>query len=172
MVGEIRDQETAQVAIQASLTGHMVLSTLHTSDAPSCVMRLLDMGIEPFLLNTTLTGILAQRLARKLCIHCKHKTELTSEEQQYVDSLRLPISQTYTASGCQQCRNTGYKGRTGIFELLEISHELRALLTAQPVFSDIYAQALKDGMKPLILDAAEKVNLGIISMQELIRVLL
>lgn len=172
MVGEIRDQETAQVAVQASLTGHMVLSTLHTADAPSCVMRLLDMSIEPFLLNTTLTGILAQRLARTLCVHCKYESAISSHEQHYIDTYKLSITNTYAAKGCIQCRNTGYKGRTGVFELLEISHELRALLTAQPVFSDIYIQAVKDGMKPLIFDAAEKVNQGIISMQELIRVLL
>lgn len=172
MIGEIRDEETAKVAMQAALTGHLIMSSIHTTDAPSTVMRLLDMAIEPFLLNTALTAILSQRLARKLCEACKYQKDINDIESAYITQYALPIQKIFKAHGCQHCLQTGYKGRVGIFELLEISNELRALLTSQPNFKDIYAQAVRDGMKPLIIDAAEKVNAGLISMQELIALFL
>lgn len=172
MVGEIRDQETAQVALQAALTGHLVLSTLHTNDAPGAIMRLLDMSIEPFLLNAGVTGILAQRLARKLCQHCKQSSELSSQDKIFITKYNLPIEQTYISTGCISCNNTGHNGRIGIFELLILSHKMRALITQKPLFDDIYNQALADDMIPLVIDASNKVNNGIISFAELIRILL
>jgi len=172
MVGEVRDRETARVAIQAALTGHLVLSTLHTNDATGALMRLLDMGIEPFLINASLTGILAQRLARKLCESCRREVTPTADELAFVTCHKLSIQHFYTSKGCAACYNLGHRGRIGIFELLMMTHALRLLLTQQPVFSRLYEQALCDGMKPLIHDAALKVDQGCISLEELIRILI
>lgn len=172
MVGEIRDKETAQVAIQAALTGHLVLSTLHTNDAAGAIMRLLEMAIEPFLINAALTGVLAQRLVRKLCTSCRTKQSvLTQEEHDFIKKLSLPIKDLYISTGCGDCNNLGYKGRLGVFELLDITHDLRALITSNANFSSISKQSLADGMTPLLHDAAAKVNSGVISLYELARVL-
>lgn len=168
MVGEIRDEETAKIALQAALTGHLVVSTIHTGDAPSTVMRLLEMRIEPFLLNTALSAILAQRLVRQLCQQCKVLVEPSQVQKEYIIAHQLPIKQLYIAEGCVDCNEVGYKGRIGIFELLEISHELRSLLTSQPNFIALYQQALADGMISLIHDGTEKVNRGLTSLDELI----
>lgn len=168
MVGEIRDKETAEIAIQAALTGHLVLSSLHTHDAPGALMRLLDMGIPAFLLNASLTGILAQRLARKLCLHCREQRVLTSEESLLIRQYQLPIEQSYVSPGCEQCHNLGHKGRIGIFELLSVTGSMRRLITSHPHIDDIKAQACVDGMKPLLYDAALKVDAGIISFAELL----
>src|SRR3990172_163759 len=163
MVGEIRDKITARIAIEAALTGHLVLSTLHTADAPSAIMRLMDMGIEPFLLNAALSGILAQRLVRKLCVDCRTSRAATVEEKKLLKKLGIDSNTVYESSGCAACDNLGYKGRVGIFELLEISPALRALIIANPQFADIYNQALADGMQILQEDGAHKVKEGIIS---------
>lgn len=172
MVGEIRDEETARVALQAALTGHLVLSTVHTNNAPSTIMRLLDMRIEPFLLNAALSGILAQRLARKLCLACRYEAEISSEEQELIKKLHITIHASFKSSGCSACHNLGYKGRTGIFELLQMTSHMRAVIPDKPLFDVVYAQACADGMQPLTDDAALKVNNGIISLNELARVLL
>lgn len=172
MVGEIRDRETAEIAIQAALTGHLVLSSLHTHDAAGALMRLLDMGIPAFLLNASLTGIVAQRLARKLCIYCRIERAITEEEKIIITQYALPIEQVYMASLCEHCHQLGYKGRIGIFELLPISSSLRHIITAQPSIDDIKNHAYTEGMAPLIHDAARKVNAGIISFSELVRILL
>ncbi len=171
MIGEIRDQETAQTAVDAALTGHLVLSTLNTNDAPAALMRLLDMQIEPFLINASVTGILAQRLARRLCYHCKFQRKITKEESELLNRLDINLNNLYEASGCSECFYLGYKGRVGIFELLVVSNELRSLVVQQPIFEDIYAQALTDGMFTMISDAKDKVAEGIISMQELARLI-
>ncbi len=172
MVGEIRDTQTASVAIQAALTGHLVLSTLHTNDAPSTVLRLLDMGIEPFLLNASLTAILAQRLARKLCEFCKVEETSISQEHEFITSYKLPISRHFKSSGCASCLHLGYKGRVGIFQLLVITEQLRRSLTSKPSIDDIHAQARDDGMVSLLDDAVLKVNQGTISLHELARLFL
>lgn len=171
MVGEIRDKETAQVAIQAALTGHLVLSTLHTNDAPGALMRLLDMKIEPFLINASLTGILAQRLARKLCEYCKYECIPKKDERDFINRMALSINKIFKSQGCNECHSLGYKGRIGIFEIVIVTDFLRSLITSRPVFKDIYAQSISDGMVPLIHDASEKVNNGTISLYELVRVL-
>ena len=168
MVGEIRDKETAIVAIQAALTGHLVLSTLHTNDAPSAVMRLLDMGIPSFLINATVTGVLAQRLLRKLCSHCRTETPITPEHAEIIAEYNLPIQHTFTSTGCSLCNGLGFKGRTGIFELVVLTPELRALITKNPHSDTIYKQASADGWKPFMHDAAQKVNSGIISFHDLL----
>lgn len=171
MVGEIRDKITARIAIEAALTGHLVLSTLHTTDAPSAIMRLMDMGVEPFLINAALSGILAQRLARKLCDACSQTRDATPEEEVLLQFYNIDNHMIYEAHGCQLCDYLGYKGRIGIFELLEISPALRTLIIKNPQFSDIYNQAVTDGMKSLVNDGADKVVKGIISLAEYIRII-
>jgi type II secretory ATPase GspE/PulE/Tfp pilus assembly ATPase PilB-like protein len=170
MVGEIRDKITARIAIEAALTGHLVLSTLHTTDAPSAIMRLMDMGIEPFLINAALSGILAQRLVRKLCVDCRQTRAAMPEEQRLLQSCGINNDVVYEARGCAACDHLGYKGRVGIFELLEISPQLRSLIIKNPQFDEIYNQALADGMITLASDGAHKVKEGIISLADYARI--
>jgi type II secretory ATPase GspE/PulE/Tfp pilus assembly ATPase PilB-like protein len=172
MVGEIRDKTTARIAIEAALTGHLVLSTLHTTDAPSAIMRLMDMGIEPFLINAALSGVLAQRLARKLCVDCRTSRPATAEEKRLLKQCGIKdMNIVYESQGCGACDNLGYKGRVGIFELLEISPELRSLIINNPQFDEMYSQALANGMKTLESDGAHKVKEGIISLAEYARII-
>jgi general secretion pathway protein E len=172
MIGEIRDHQTAQIAMQSALTGHLVLSTLHTNDAAGAIMRLMDMSIEPFLINAAVTGVLAQRLARKICPSCKVSYKPSSEDHVLLQRVGLIVTKLYKGAGCANCFNLGYKGRTGIFELLIMNSALRALIIKDPVFESIYEQALENGMKPLLSDAAQKVEEGVISLAELVRILL
>ena len=169
MVGEIRDKQTASVAIEAALTGHVVLSTLHTNDSPSAIMRLMDMGIEPFLINASLSGVLAQRLVRSICLACKQEKQPDESERQLMQKFGLEGVTLCHGVGCQECSNLGYKGRTGIFELLVIDSILRSLIIKHPVFDDIYASALQSGMRTLAHDGAQKVKDGVITIQELAR---
>jgi general secretion pathway protein E len=155
MIGEIRDLETAQIAVQASLTGHLVLATIHTNDAASSITRLVDMGIEPFLLSSSVLGVLAQRLVRKLCPHCKQPE---------------PNGQGFRGVGCAQCSHTGYVGRTGIYELLTVDDELRLLVHNNGNETNIRRQAEKAGMLPMRSDAMRWVAAGITSQEEVLRV--
>lgn len=170
MVGEIRDQQTAQIAVQSAMTGHLVLSTLHTNDAPSVIMRLMDMGIEPFLINSSLSGVLAQRLARALCAHCKKPRPLKDAERTFCKKFNKDLSVIYQATGCKECFNLGYKGRVGIFELLVMSSALCELMNQNPSLEMIKDQAQKEGMVPLMSDGLEKVAQGVISLEELLRI--
>ena len=172
MVGEMRDRETAQIAIEAALTGHVVLSTVHTNDAPSVIMRLIDMGIEPFLINAAVSGLLAQRLARTICPACKELREPTTEEKEMLLRLGVPTAHIYQGAGCDGCMQLGYKGRTGIFELLVITPAMRSLIMQRPSFDLIVEQAVKDGMQPMLIDGLHKLDQGIISLSELMRVVL
>ncbi len=172
MVGEIRDRETAQIAIEAALTGHAVFSTMHTNDAPGAIMRLMDMGIEPFLINAAVTGVLAQRLARKICDHCRVAAKPTAQEQKLLKRLGSSTDQLYTGTGCNHCFGLGYKGRVGIFELLVMTSDLRSLIVRHPIFDDIHRQAHKDGMLTLLDDGLQKVKDGALSLHELGRVIL
>jgi len=172
MVGEIRDKQTARIAIEAALTGHVVLSTLHTNDATSTIMRFMDMGIEPFLMNASLSGVLAQRLARRICQNCKQEVEPNEQEHAILKQLQLDLKRVFRGMGCNVCLDSGYKGRIGIFELLVMNNELRSLIVQNPSFDAIKQQALHDGMHTLLKDALEKVKAGVISIQELARVLL
>lgn len=171
MVGEIRDKETAEVAIQAALTGHMVLSTLHTNDAPSAVIRLLDMGVPAFLINATLTGVLAQRLVRVLCSHCSEESVLDVHQQEFLSHVRMKINKAYQSHGCDACNKRGYRGRTGIFELLPMSPGVRALVSNQPSYDALIKQAAQEGMVSLYADAACKIEAGITTIGELARVI-
>ncbi len=171
MVGEIRDRETAQVALQAALTGHFVVSCLHTNDAPSALIRLVDMTVEPFLINAALTAVLAQRLVRKLCTSCRFQTLPHDQEQNTLQQLGLQVEALYKSAGCQECLHTGYVGRIGIFQLLSMSDALRALVTRQPNYSLLLRQALREGMQTLALDAQVKIRTGVTSLAEVVRVL-
>ena len=172
MIGEIRDKQTAQIAIEAALTGHLVFSTLHTNDSSGAIMRLMDMNIEPFLINASITGVLAQRLARKLCPSCKKKIEPDKQEKEAIKRLKLNIKTIWKATGCPECDDVGYKGRVGLFELLFMTDQLRSLIVRHPIFVQIRNQAIADGMISLLDDGVQKVNDGIISLAELVRVLL
>lgn len=170
MIGEIRDKQTAQIAIEAALTGHVVMSTVHTNDAPTVIMRLMDMEIEPFLINAAITGILAQRLARTICKKCSQCAQPNEKEKIILDRFKSPIKTLYRGVGCQECRYTGYKGRTGIFELLPITHDLRSLIVLNPSFEAIVRQAHAQGLRSLQEDGLDKVEKGIISLDEFLRV--
>ena len=168
MVGEIRDEETAQMAIRAALTGHLMLSTLHTNDAPSTVSRLLDMGMEPFLVASSLTLVMAQRLVRKVCDQCAEEVECDAKG---LRSLGLENqSLTYKqGKGCGHCHHTGYKGRIGLFELMPVSEAIRSLITQKQGASVIREQALKDGMYTLRQDGIHKIKAGITTPEEVLR---
>jgi len=169
MIGEIRDHETATNAIQASLTGHLVLSTLHTNDAPSSINRLIDIGIEPFLISSTVSGIIAQRLVRVVCQECKFERTLTDNEIEYL-GLAKQEYKVWEGKGCDECRGTGYKGRTGLFEVLEMTDRLREKITAQTNMDAIYRIAREDGMISLRELAIKKMLEGKTTFQEIISV--
>ena len=172
MVGEIRDLETAEIAIQAALTGHLVLSTLHTNDAPSAVTRLLDLGVQPFLIQSTLLGVLAQRLVRTLCPHCKEVGKLDDESWAGLVApwKAAKPAEVNLAKGCLECRMTGYTGRMGIFEILTMTPALRKLITVNCDAALLRDQAYKDGMKPLRINGAMKVAAGLTTVEEVLKV--
>ncbi|MFJ5447190.1 GspE/PulE family protein [Methylobacillus methanolivorans] len=172
MVGEIRDVETGEMAIQAALTGHLVLSTLHTNDAPAAVTRLLDLGIPPYLIHSSLVGIMAQRLVRTLCPHCKTPADISQERwDELVGAWKLPKpAQVYTANGCLECRMTGYRGRSGIYEMLSLSPELKKLITPDADLASIKKLAYQQGMQPLLINGAEKIAAGLTTIEELLKV--
>jgi len=172
LVGEIRDKETAEIAVQAALTGHLVLSTLHTNDAPSSIIRLVDIGIEPFLISSSVIGVLAQRLVRKICPHCKKEVELTSEIMKLFEEYNLSREaiRLYKGEGCRFCNGTGYKGRLGIYELIKITDTLRNLITANAPLEKIRETALREGMHTLREDGLRKVAQGITTLGEVVRV--
>jgi len=173
MVGEIRDLETAEMAIQAALTGHLVLSTLHTNDAPAAITRLLDIGVPPYLLHGTILGVMAQRLVRTLCPHCKEKHELDDSAWEALVApwkAAKPLGTTYIAKGCLECRMTGYLGRVGIYETMVMTPELRKLVTGDTDLDQLRERAYKDGMKPLRITGAMKVAAGLTTIDEVMAV--
>ncbi|NPU91504.1 MAG: type II/IV secretion system protein [Gammaproteobacteria bacterium] len=172
MVGEIRDLETANMAIQAALTGHLVISTLHTNDAPSAVVRLMDLGVAPYLISATLLGVMAQRLVRTLCPHCKRDTHIDPEAWEALispfkgkmpEKIKMPV-------GCLECRKTGYLGRVGIYEIMVLSQELKDMIAHSAELNTIRKQALKEGMRTLRLSGAHKVATGLTTPEEVLRV--
>jgi general secretion pathway protein E len=175
MVGEIRDLETADMAIQAALTGHLVLSTLHTNDAPSAITRLLDLGVAPYMINATVLGVMGQRLVRTLCPHCKQAQALQPDESALWDLLVAPWkanrpAQLQHQTGCLECRMTGYSGRIGIYEILLMSPEIRKLVTPTADVARIREVACSEGMKPLRISGAAKVAAGATTLDEVIKV--
>jgi general secretion pathway protein E len=175
MVGEIRDLETAEMAFQAALTGHLVLSTLHTNDAPSAITRLLDLGVPYYLIAGTVLGVMAQRLVRTLCPHCKRPVSLREEERSLWDRLVTPwkavapqnLSQS---TGCLECRRTGFLGRVGLYEIMLMSPELRKLITPSTDVARLRDQAFREGMKPLRVSGAMKIAAGLTTLDEVVRV--
>jgi general secretion pathway protein E len=172
MIGEIRDRETADVAIQAALTGHLVLSTLHTNDAPSAITRLMDIGVQPYLIGATLLGVVAQRLVRTLCPHCKQPGTLSKEAWEALVSpnrVKCP-DRTMLAKGCDECRHTGFHGREGIYEILKIDEAITELIRPNAQTSDLRRMALKRGMRPLRISGANKIAAGKTVLEEVISV--
>ena len=172
MIGEIRDLETAEMAVQATLTGHLVLSTLHTNDAPSAITRLLELGIPPYLIRATVLGVMAQRLVRTLCPHCK--TPIPVDDQAW-QSLTKPWKaaapdQVYQPEGCLECRNTGYLGRAGVYEIMQLDGQLTAQITEQCELEQLRRDAYRHGMKSLRLSGAQKVAAGQTTIEEILRV--
>jgi type II secretory ATPase GspE/PulE/Tfp pilus assembly ATPase PilB-like protein len=171
LLGEIRDRETARVALQAALTGHRVISTIHTHDAPSAIIRLIDMGIEPFLIASAVAGILSQRLVRMLCISCRVEEKLTDEMQKYCEErYHTKLKRIFSARGCTACSQRGYYGRTGVFELLAITPDIRAHIHKRTSLQDITERASLEGYQPLMCDALRKVEEGVIGFSELLRI--
>jgi len=168
MVGEIRDQETAQIAIQAALTGHLVFSTLHTNDAPSTVTRLIDMGIAPFLVASTVQGVLAQRLVRRICPACRITDHATPEERAFLGEPE--VAQLIRSNGCDKCHGSGFFGRIGVYELLRITEPVRQLIVKKASASAIRAAAIKEGMRTLRDDGIVKIREGLTTMAEVLRV--
>ena len=170
MIGEIRDLETAEIAVQSSLTGHLVFSTLHTNDAPSAITRLLDIGVESFLLSSTIRGILAQRLVRVICPHCKEKDlSVISLEELAPFGMGADVD-LYRGKGCEKCTFTGYYGRTGVFELLVVEDDIRRLILGSADANELRKKARSLGMKTLLEDGAEKVRKGFTTVSEVFRV--
>ncbi|MEI7673258.1 MAG: ATPase, T2SS/T4P/T4SS family, partial [Deltaproteobacteria bacterium] len=172
LVGEIRDRETAEIAIQSSLTGHLVFSTLHTNDAASAVTRLIDMGIEPFLVTSAVIAIVAQRLIRVLCPKCK-EAYIPDDESLVnlgIDKKKLGRHPFYKRKGCTACKNTGYRGRTAIFEILILDDPLKRLILKTSDANQIQDEAMKRGMTNLLVDGARKVLEGTTTIEEVFRV--
>ncbi|MCH8080324.1 MAG: type II/IV secretion system protein [Proteobacteria bacterium] len=173
MIGEIRDFETADVAIQAALTGHLVLSSLHTNDAPSAITRLIDIGVQPFLINASLLGILAQRLVRTLCSHCKKSTTLDKAAWSKLiapSKLKVP-NRCFKAAGCDECKHTGYLGRIGIYEILPMNTELQKMVADYKELNTLRAVALKQGMRSLRISGAQKIAEGLTTLEEIFSVI-
>ena len=174
MIGEMRDLETAQIGVQAALTGHKVFSTLHTNDAASSITRLLDMGLEPFLLTSTVNGVIAQRLVRTLCSECKQRTPMPAELAEIAKvhigtDAQMPEF-IYEASGCSECEQIGYRGRTSIVEVLTLSNALRAAILDGTDADGVREIAIDDGMRPMFRDGLEKVLAGSTTLDEILRV--
>jgi general secretion pathway protein E len=171
MVGEIRDLETAQVAVQASLTGHAILSTLHTNSAAAAVTRLMDMGVEPYLIASTLNGVLAQRLVRRLCPHCRVPTPVNDATLRALGLDSRPASGLlYEAVGCDQCGHSGFRGRAAILEFLEIDDEIRRLIVERAEAGDIQRAALAGSMRSMMSDGVHKAGEGVTTLDEILRV--
>jgi len=175
MVGEIRDHETADMAVQAALTGHLVLSTLHTNDAPTAITRLLDLGVPPYLLQSTVLGVMAQRLVRTLCPHCKKSGGLRANDEVLWQGLVAPWKAKRPAQiahpvGCLECRMTGYLGRVGLYEIMPINYGLKNLIGTHTDLAALRERAIKDGMQPLRIAGARKVAAGLTTIEEVLKV--
>ena len=172
MVGEIRDYETAEIAIKASLTGHLVLSTLHTNDAPATINRLLNMGVEPFLVASSVNIVIAQRLARRICTNCKEESPLNPEA---LIKIGIPAAEAehfklYKGKGCPKCSNTGYKGRVALYEAMTITEGIKELILNGASSAEIKNEAVSGGMKTLRASGIECIKLGTTTIEEVLRV--
>ena len=177
MVGEIRDTETADMAVQASLTGHLVLSTLHTNDAPSSLTRLHGLGVQPFLTSATILGVMAQRLVRTLCSECKQahfveeNTPAAQQWRELVAPWNAPLpKKLYHPVGCDVCRNTGYRGRIGLYEIMPMSNELKKMVAKGVGLDELKRQAYSEGVFPLRIEGAKRISEGVTTLEEVLRV--
>ncbi|MEM6505865.1 MAG: GspE/PulE family protein [Planctomycetota bacterium] len=170
MVGEIRDGETSKIAIQASLTGHLVLSTLHTNDAPSAVTRLINIGVEPYLIGTALNAVVAQRLVRKICEHCKEQQPPDDHIAEHLAMQGVSIDEVWVGKGCDKCRNTGYSGRVGLYEMLLLNDQLRDRIAGNPNVTEFRRMCIEGGMVTLRQDGFQKVAKGLTTVDEVLRV--
>ncbi|MEM1331022.1 MAG: ATPase, T2SS/T4P/T4SS family [Planctomycetota bacterium] len=170
MIGEIRDMETAHTAVQAALTGHLVLSTLHTNDAPSSITRLVNIGLEPFLVGAAVNAVLAQRLVRRLCQHCKTQETPTEEMAEFLEMQGMSVASMWTGQGCDRCRGTGYSGRLGIYELLTVDDQLRDIIARNPNVAEFRRLCIERNMVSLQQDGMKKVANGLTTVQEVLRV--
>ena len=170
MVGEVRDQETARMVIQSSLTGHFVFSTLHTNDSAGAITRMLDLGVEPYLVASSVVGVLAQRLVRQLCVECKELVRADSKEMRDLGVGFAAFEQVYTARGCEKCFNTGYRGRTGIYEFMVVDDNVRQCVYQRKTAGSIKKAALDAGLTTLRMDGLAKVEAGVTSLDEVLRV--
>lgn len=168
MIGEIRDNETARIAVQAALTGHLVLSTLHTNDAPSSVSRLVNIGIEPYLIAASLNGIIAQRLVRRICSNCKENYAAPDNTKKYLDMAKIEPSELFYGKGCDQCRNSGYAGRAGIFELLVVDDKFREIINTDSSVNGMRKAFLASGWPTLFEDGLMKVKKGVTTIEEIL----
>jgi general secretion pathway protein E len=170
LIGEIRDAETANIAIQAALTGHLVLSSIHANDSVGVVLRLLDLGVEPFLVSSALIGVVAQRMARRICPNCGRPVTATREDSMaYTRETGETKEEFVQGEGCKSCANSGYRGRTGIFEILVTSDEIKSMLARGATATELRAQAIKEGMVTLMKDGMNKVKLDITTPAEVLR---
>lgn len=170
MVGEIRDGETASIAVNAALTGHLVLSTLHTNDAATSVTRLIDMKVEPFLVSSTVKALMAQRLVRRVCSSCRQKVPLSDDEKKYLEKFQFPMEEQYLGKGCSRCNHTGYRGRMGIHEILVMDRDIRRLTTRNANSEKIKETAIEKGMDTLLMDGLQKAKSGYTTVEEVLRV--
>lgn len=170
MIGEIRDEETAKVAVKAAITGHLVISTLHTNDAPSTITRLIDMGVEPYLVSTAITGVIAQRLVKKICNHCKYEYEASSYEKNILSESIYESLKLYKGEGCGYCNNTGYQGRTGIYEIMEIKRGHKDAITSTRDINVLRDIAINNGMTTLKEECKKLVLSGITTINQLLTV--
>jgi type IV pilus assembly protein PilB len=170
MLGEIRDHETAHIAVQAALTGHLVLSTLHTNDAPSSITRLVNIGLEPFLVGAAVNAVLAQRLIRRLCVSCKAQDAPGDEMREFLELQGMPSDLMWVSKGCDKCRKTGFSGRVGIYELLVVDDQLRDVVARNPNVSEFRRLCMERGMVSLRQDGMRKVAKGLTTVQEVLRV--
>jgi type IV pilus assembly protein PilB len=170
MLGEIRDPETARIAVQAALTGHLVLSTLHTNDAPSSVTRLINIGVEPYLISSAVNAILAQRLVRRICQHCREPFIPSDEIKEFLTLQGFEAMGTWRGKGCDRCRKTGYAGRLGIYELLVMDDALRDLVTRNPIVTELRKLCRERGLVTLRQDGFKKALTGLTTIDEILRV--
>jgi type IV pilus assembly protein PilB len=170
MLGEIRDAETARIAVQASLTGHLVLSTLHTNDAPGSITRLINIGVEAYLISAAVNAILAQRLVRKICQHCKEEFTPSDEMREFLTLQGFAADKTFKGKGCDRCRKTGYAGRLGIYELLVMDDSLRDMVTRNPDVTHLRKLCRERGLVTLRQDGFNKVMNGLTTVDEILRV--
>jgi type IV pilus assembly protein PilB len=170
MVGEIRDEETARISVQAALTGHLVLSTLHTNDAPSSITRLINIGIEPYLISASVNAVLAQRLVRRVCEHCREEYTPSDELKRSLERRQIEVGPFFRGAGCERCRNTGYSGRCGIYEVLVLDDVIRDHVAGNPNVTELRRYCVDHGMVTLRDDGLRKLARGTTTIEEVLRV--